>query len=229
MTMGVVGPIDASLDDARNRMLRTARRRYPEYPIGDLEAVEGGLIVDRGSGNLFRVVRSEVIEAKYESVENVAGFFVDADGSLVFLRRAEEADTLDELQQQQAQEQRQQAQAREREQAAHDAFIKAQPLVAVKLSDLEGQPLPTVRQAALEIEASGGQLQAENGHLIVSLPQRLRSPSTTRGVARRLLRACRVLFVAGDVVAAELQNRSRKPLAERLPDKAVLAGGGVEA
>ncbi len=216
------------IDVPGERRVDAARRRFLEIPVGDLEAVdEGGLIVDKASGALFRIVRSEVLEAKDRAID-VAGFYVSEDNEPIFLRRAEGASTIDEHRWQQQQEQRQQEQAREREEAAHAAFISSQPLLPVKLSDLEGQPLPTLREAAREIEASGGQLKAESGHLIISLPARLHErPLLDQARRQELLRACRVLFVAGDVVAAELQTRGRKPLVERLPDAQVLAGGGV--
>jgi hypothetical protein len=220
-----------TVTEAHEAKLRAARARWPQYPLADIEAIEGGYVVDRASGSLFQVVASEVLEALYpEAVSNVSGFFVNEADELTFIRRADPG-TLAELQQQREREQREQEQAREREAERRAEFIARQPQRPVTLEDLTGEPLPTLREAARLILDLGGEIKARGETLVITAPERLDEVHMIDLERREgLRRACRVLAAAAPLVLAELERAGRKGLdVDRLPDAQVLAAGGVES
>ena len=88
--------------------------------------------------------------------------------------------------------------------------------------------MPTVQAAARLILGAGGRIEAQGTSIIVLLPLRVSEVGEVEREARRPLhRASKVLYLASDTVVAELARDSRNPLADRLPDRHALAGGGV--
>ena len=97
--------------------------------------------------------------------------------------------------------------------------LRSLPLRPVTLSDLEGRQLPTVRQAAEMVYVKHGRVEEVDGHLVVFLPE---------GHAREEeLQAARVLYAAAPIVLEALASKDETPIAKRLPDAHVLAGGGL--
>jgi hypothetical protein len=114
-------------------------------------------------------------------------------------------------------------------------FLSAQARKPVTLADLQGRELPTLRSAILTIEAYGGEITASGGALRIDLPERLTMP-TPAGIAdyhcetearQVALEAARVIDAGRELVMQALARRSKHALAERVPDKPVLAGGST--
>ncbi len=216
------------VDERHEKRLEQARRYWPQISEEDLEVV-GKYIADRASGVLYTRVAGLVDYANRESNSGIRGFVATPDGSeIVFLQRPENSPaTVEELEQA-----RQAAQAQEvREQKERQAWLRAQPTKVVTLSDLEGVALPTVREAAQMIVSCGGHIREVDGHLQLSLPERV-SGAGIAGMFERetrapYLAAARVLYAAENLVLQELQRGKGKLDPARLPDQHVLPNGAI--
>jgi hypothetical protein len=207
--------------------VRAQARRlgWAEYSAAELER-RGRWLVDP-AGRLYRPTRGAVVLADGRISDSAAADAFYRDGERVeFLTRSWEPATVGELEERAA-EREQAAAARE---ARVREFVAAQPLRVVTAADLAGQRKPqTLREAARLLEDAGCRVgRGEHGELEVKLPERL-APPGERGVAGRdaLLAAARTLLAGERAVLAELERRSTRPLAERLPDGLPSAGGGV--
>jgi hypothetical protein len=98
--------------------------------------------------------------------------------------------------------------------------LAARPKRPITLAEIEGIELPTLRQAAATIAAVHGRVEANDGHVRVSVPDGLEDPAPA-------ITAARVLVAAPELVLQALGSKSKQPLAATLPDKPVLAGGGA--
>ncbi len=207
---------------ARSRALEIARRYgWPEFERHELE-FRRHYVVHRPSDRLFEQITAAVVTSDgnfaLADKRDVDAFYVAAAGKVIFLRRPDRAPfTLAEVEQQK----RERRQAREQAEREKTAKLAAQPRRAITLAELRDRDLPTLGRAAAAVESVGGTIEAVDGELVVSIAEKMPG----RG---RVLDAARVLFGAAPIVLAELANNSSEPLAERLPDRAVLAGGNVE-
>ena len=129
---------DDTIEKRHEQRRQAARKRWPEYPAGDLDN-RSGYIIDRGSGLLFRPVHHVVfargVEVDTERAD-IAGF--DNSGSDAPLLRAHRR-TPAPLPNSRRRKRHARRQEREREQA-HADFIATQPLRTVTLAELRGRP-----------------------------------------------------------------------------------------
>lgn len=217
-------------DERPAQELAYARSHWPEVALSDLDHLGGRRWADRASGLLHEEIVATVLHGKYAqnpASDAVSLFFCRSDGGLVFLQRPERGpQTVAELAEQDAVKARRQAEAGQ----AHARFVASQPLRPLTLVELDGEEsLPTLREAAELVYGLGGRLEARDGCLVVLIPAKLNAePFADLEARNSLRRAARVLVVAQNLLLAELARGSKKPLAERLPDRQVLAAGGVE-
>jgi hypothetical protein len=211
--------------------IRAQARRlgWAEYSAAELEE-RGRWLVDP-RGRLYKPARGAVALSDGTLADSAAAdaFYVSPGGEAVtFLVRSWNPATVAELEERAA-EREQAAAARE---ARVREFVAAQPLRVLTAADLAGHRKPqTLREAARLLEDAGCRVgRGEHGELEIKLPERL-APPGERGVASRdaLLAAARTLLAGERAVLAELERRSTRPLAERLPDGLPSAGGGVVA
>jgi len=206
-----------------------ARQRWNELEAGDLEHVRDRLWRDKASGLLFTPILDSVLHAKFEQsgAGRVSFFTVNTDGELTFFERPERGpQTIEELEEQDAARQR----LRDEEEQRHRAYVAAQPRRLLTLAAVEGDDaMPTLRQAAATVIEHGGRLEAKDGELLIDVPERFAEDGfLDLSVKGHVHKAARVVAAGRDVVLAELARESRKPLVDRLPDRQVLAAGGVE-
>lgn len=220
-------PREATRDELQEeRERQTAERRAQaeewarEYGWSKLDGVEPygrrGLILHRPSGALYEP--ESVDESWTGDLRRIAAWYVGEGGWPRFLKRPDKGPlTLADAQAQAAELRRQQE---EREQAAARR-LAAQPRRLVTVGYLEEWPREmTLAEAVGRLEQAQATIREQDGELIVEIPQK--PPER-----ERLRQACRLVFAARDVVLAELARKSDTPLADRLPDEPVRAGGGV--
>lgn len=224
------GHVETGPEKQRREELDAARRRWHEIKPNDLEQVGVRLFADKASGNLYEPVLGTVLHGKFQqnpAADRASFFTVNSDNSLTFFQKPEGGpQTLGELNAERAEAQR----AQDQHEARHRDFIASQPMRPLTLNELErNAELPTIRAAAAAVLEHGGKLEAQDGNLIVLLPERFAEDGWGDLGARNMVYpAVRVLLAAKDVILAELAG-SKKPLnPDRLPDKHALVAGGVE-
>jgi hypothetical protein len=206
-----------SSSDLRQARIKAARGRWPELDATQIKPLSGkkfrGKVGDQASGAVYDVVGGTVLEPGIYVEPAVAdAYYVDESGAPVLLKLSDKPATLAEYEQQRAEQQRQRAEA---EQAEWKRFasLSRKPLT---LGDLTGEELPTLRAAAALLEQLGT-IEAQNGVLVISLPEKFPG----RGNA---IRAARVLLHERELVLDALERRERdERLADLLPDEPALA------
>jgi hypothetical protein len=212
-----------SSDDAA-QLRHTARQVFTEIPADAIERRPGGphrdgYVVDGRTGALYVGVFHTVMAGGHIQDPKGAGadaFFMAAYGEPVFLCRVTGyPSTVDELEAQTAEHERQRAAKREEQRAEYQGL----PRRPVLLSDRLRRRLPTLRAAVETLGHHGAEITAQDGELVVALNEKLHN-------SRHVKDALDVVYAAKDVVIAELERGGKAPLAERLPDAPVRAGGG---
>ena len=222
----VVGSISTS--PATRPRLNAAAKRWPEIRWTEL-GQRDNFFVDRASGALYRRFDGDPLLASPGATVDVSMWAESPNAEIVFLRRDPEGRTVADLDSaaEAVVQQRQAAEEKQRQ------FLANQPRRTVLLSDAHGREFPTLRDAARMIAEHGGQIRRGKwGEVKVELPQILTADPIARAWGERetrtqLARAAEALTYCERVVLAALEEKSSKPLHERLPDGVPTIGGGV--
>ena len=227
----------------RERRLALARayRGWREFDVDTLRPRRGGRFLETEDGDLLqrrpqspfasRMVDGDVRVEIWQE-DGIVGFYVTAGGDPVVLERA----PMSKLQLDMVEYRRRAREGEQRTAKLEQAielreFRKLQPRRAVTFADVEGREMPTVAQAAKQIQELGGTLSVAAGRLVIERPEKF----TPKGgvpeeeLVAEFLDAVRVVVAAGEIVVKAVESGSQKPLTDRLPDKPVGAGGGVAA
>ena len=215
------------LDDESHRAVRAivsntqrveAARRASLVELDWHDVKRRGIYLVSETGRAYMPVTADPFLTGQPLQELVDAFTVQPDGTPVFLKKtAKTAGQLDPRATSAAIHRREAALERQR-------FLREQKKTPLRLEELAGRELPTLREAALVIESFAGTVEEANGRLVILLPARLDERGKTGSVNARLAAhdACRVLLAEAETVLPAIQGKDGK-LSELLADRPALA------
>jgi hypothetical protein len=185
----------------------------------------GDLCVDE-DGTLYRIARFNPLLTERPGEQDVAGFTVAGDDSLLFLQKSSNPATVLELEQQQIEHGRNAAANAK----AHAEFLADQPQLVPLLPGAHCE----LRESVKAITDHGGKITVGAfGEVNVSLPARLLNcDNALEGTGEIQIRQgldthIEAVVRCWRVVLPALNSSSKKPLHERIPAGYPTAGGGL--